>query len=482
MEYRLLARVVEELSGILPGARVDRVLPSGDGGVVIVLHQRKRKDLLLLAPERPFPRIHLLSKKPAAASSSAPFFLSVKKHLSGSTFAAVRLLNQDRVVELEFSRLDTGLFVVFELLGASSNLVLTDHDRRIISVQRPVPPGDRVMRPLIPGIRYEPPEKRPVRAAETDSVLLLPPEGPALPTLNSAVEAFFEKLTEERAQSSLRQRLQTAVRKARVRAERRCEAVQGDLASAEKGEDYRQMGELILANLPRLERGQEHADLQGSDGMVRRIMLDPSRSPAENAGRYFRRYKKAKAGLTVLRERLTETREGLELLSRLQRDLEAGDDRQTLDAVGRALTDLGLIRDRADRGVTTTPAPSPYRTVPYGGWEILIGRSAAGNDYVSLRLARPDDLWLHAEGMPGSHVLVRNPGKRDVPPDVLRRAASLAAFYSKGRGSAKVSVAYTPAKYVRKPKGAAAGTVLLVQRKSIMAVPEPAERRSGRAP
>ena len=90
-----------------------------------------------------------------------------------------------------------------------------------------------------------------------------------------------------------------------------------------------------------------------------------------------------------------------------------------------------------------------------------------------MRLARPDDLWLHAEGMPGSHVVVRNPGKRDIPEGVLRRAASLAAYYSKGKGSAKVPGAYTPAGQVKKPKGAAAGMVILTGRKTMMAAPEP---------
>jgi predicted ribosome quality control (RQC) complex YloA/Tae2 family protein len=90
-----------------------------------------------------------------------------------------------------------------------------------------------------------------------------------------------------------------------------------------------------------------------------------------------------------------------------------------------------------------------------------------------MKLARPDDLWLHAEGMPGSHVVVRNPGKRDIPAGVMRKAASLAAYYSKGKGSAKVPVAYTPAALVKKPRGAPPGTVVLAERKTVMAVPEP---------
>ena len=101
-----------------------------------------------------------------------------------------------------------------------------------------------------------------------------------------------------------------------------------------------------------------------------------------------------------------------------------------------------------------------------------MGKSAAGNDHLTMKLARPDDLWLHAEGMPGSHVIVRNPNALIIPPDVLVKAASLAAFHSKGRNAGKVPVTYTRAGLVKKPKGAKPGLVMLQERKSLMVIPE----------
>jgi predicted ribosome quality control (RQC) complex YloA/Tae2 family protein len=101
-----------------------------------------------------------------------------------------------------------------------------------------------------------------------------------------------------------------------------------------------------------------------------------------------------------------------------------------------------------------------------------VGKSALGNDYITMKLARPDDLWLHAEGMPGSHVLIRNPGRDDIPQDVFMKAAALAAFYSKGRKAAKVPVTYARARFVKKPKGAKPGLVMLLERKVVMVVPE----------
>jgi predicted ribosome quality control (RQC) complex YloA/Tae2 family protein len=147
---------------------------------------------------------------------------------------------------------------------------------------------------------------------------------------------------------------------------------------------------------------------------------------------------------------------------------------------------LSAIReDLADRGYLTNSVPDPgktqknrvppseaFRKIRYRGWEIVVGKSAAGNDHITTKLARANDLWLHAEGMPGSHVLVRNPDKREVPPEVLARAASLAAFYSKGRHAGKVPVTYTLARNVKKPRGAKPGLVTLSERKTIMAFPQ----------
>jgi predicted ribosome quality control (RQC) complex YloA/Tae2 family protein len=175
-----------------------------------------------------------------------------------------------------------------------------------------------------------------------------------------------------------------------------------------------------------------------------------------------------------MRERFTAARDEAVFLASVQEDLQTAGGRDELPAIRSLLARRGYVKEGAGKvkGTRAASAP-PFRTVRHEGWEILMGKSAAGNDYITMKLARPDDLWLHAEGMPGSHVVVRNPGKRDIPGGVLNKAASLAAWYSKGKNSAKVPVAYTRAASVKKPKGAAPGSVVLTERKTMMAVPEP---------
>lgn len=114
----------------------------------------------------------------------------------------------------------------------------------------------------------------------------------------------------------------------------------------------------------------------------------------------------------------------------------------------------------------------PYRTFVFESFEILVGRGEDDNDYLTFDVAEPDDVWLHVgDGTPGSHVVIRNPAKGDVPRPVIERAASLAAWYSKARASSTVDVHYCKASQVSKPRGAPAGLVELERWKNVKVKP-----------
>lgn len=116
----------------------------------------------------------------------------------------------------------------------------------------------------------------------------------------------------------------------------------------------------------------------------------------------------------------------------------------------------------------------PYRTTEFEGFTILVGKGARDNDALTFDVAEPDDLWLHVGGgTPGSHVVVRNPDCVDIPYEVLRHAAKLAAWYSKARSPRAVRVDYCPAKRVRKPRGAPAGLVEISGHRTITVIGEP---------
>jgi len=114
----------------------------------------------------------------------------------------------------------------------------------------------------------------------------------------------------------------------------------------------------------------------------------------------------------------------------------------------------------------------PYRTLDVGGYEVLVGRGDEDNDHLTFNVARPHDLWLHvAGGTPGSHVIIRNPEKGEVPREVVEIAAAVAAWYSKARGAPKVDVHVCRASDVSKPRGAPTGLVELGRWKSVRVRP-----------
>lgn len=476
MEFAVLSRIVQELAALLPGSNVDKVVQGKDDSLSLGLYLRGKRFALLLSPDRSLPRLHLVTGKVTGADVPSGFFLSLRKHLIGARLDAIGLLNDDRIVLLRFAKRGTAYHLIFELIGSSANLILADRSQRILAVLRPVPPGDHA-RALVPGLPYALPS--PKRRPDLRTL----PQLPELVTIgsgggvsaNRAVETLYTDIIRERRTASLRRSLNTVVRRELGKAERKVSAVTRDLDTAKKCHEFRSNGERILANLPNMKKGQMTADVPGNGGTNIAIPLDPSLTPAENADAYFRKYKKAKAGRTIIEARLARVREERDHLRCALGEVGTARDEIALLGIQERLRDLGVHAPPVRRGPPgRVQSPPPVRMIEYDGWIILVGKNATGNDHLTQRVARPDDLWFHAEGMPGSHVLARNPQRKEIPPEVLRKAAALAAYYSAGRTSAKVPVAYTAARFVKKPKGAKPGMVVLSSRKTVMVSPEPA--------
>jgi len=127
----------------------------------------------------------------------------------------------------------------------------------------------------------------------------------------------------------------------------------------------------------------------------------------------------------------------------------------------------------------STPKDHSARAVEYvlpGGWKVLAGRTDADNDYVSLKIARPNDWWFHVCGMPGSHVILQVPAGEDPDRQTLKNAASIAAYHSKARNGGVVAVSATRARYVTKPRGSKAGTVQIRKEVVLKVRPVPGKK------
>ncbi len=241
-------------------------------------------------------------------------------------------------------------------------------------------------------------------------------------------------------------------------------------------EPLRRAGELILTHQAQLAPGATELMTDGE-----RIELDRTLSAVDNAQAYFARYRKAREAEERVPALLEEGRQRAAHLADLRTLVELADSMESVRALRRevgaaaggklAATESKVAKRGARPARVAAKASGPHRRIPLGdGWEVLLGTSAAGNAHVTFDLAQSEDLWLHARGVPGSHVILRGPSSP--PPDtIVERAAQLAAHHSAARTSTSVEVDITQRRYVKKIPNAPPGLVRYANERTVRVAP-----------
>ncbi|MGB9782246.1 MAG: Rqc2 family fibronectin-binding protein [Moorellaceae bacterium] len=296
-------------------------------------------------------------------------------------------------------------------------------------------------------------------------------------TPSQVCDAFYE---EKRAQTLLaaERRFLTGMVERELKRCLKKEALQAETVTAASGaEQWRLYGELITANIYRLQKGMTSFTAENFYDPEARpvtIELDPSLTPAENAERYFSRYNKARNAARQAALQLEQTREEIAYLNSIAQALEMAESLEDLQEIRQELMRAGYLEPpKVEKRQLQRPkegASRPLELVSSDGFPILVGKNNRQNDYLSLKLAREEDIWLHAKDVPGSHVLIRTQG-RPVPERTLEEAAGLAAYFSRARQAGRVAVDYTWAKHVRKPPGARPGMVLYDHQRTVYVAP-----------
>lgn len=306
--------------------------------------------------------------------------------------------------------------------------------------------------------------------------------------LNLALNAGYTHAIQQNHVLSLLGALRGNIDRAIKRQERLQQSMERTLAEAHRAEEYKQSGELLLANLRQWEPGAESmlvTDYYDPEQREKRIALDPKLSPQENADAYFRRYRKARDGQEIALSRGMEAEQTLSRLRTAQAQVARMEsapevDEQAIRQLQAELIASHLLQPQKSEGEEKAPRKAnDYQghkirgfTTPEG-YEIYLGETATANDYLTTRLAASDDLWLHVRAAPSAHVVIRTHGKPDqVPPSVLHYAARLCAQHSSQKHSSLVPVDYTLKKYVRKPRGSAPGSVQIRQEKTLHISPK----------
>lgn len=266
-----------------------------------------------------------------------------------------------------------------------------------------------------------------------------------------------------------------AVEQKQQRAQKKLAAFEQAIASEGDYDKYRIYGELITANLHKIKAGQRSVFVDNYYEMPpvpTEIALDAALSPAKNAQRYFKLYKKAKGARDTALAMRDEVSAESEYLASVLDLITRADSTDTLDAIRAELEDMKIIRPDKKRQKKQKKLP-PIRTISSDGFEILTGRNNYQNDELTFRIASSFDTWLHVKNRPGSHTVILNPDRKELPDTTLYEAACVAAKNSSaGESGAKVEVDYTLCRCVKKPAGSPPGKVIYTNQKTILAIPQ----------
>lgn len=279
-------------------------------------------------------------------------------------------------------------------------------------------------------------------------------------SLSAAMDTFYLgrdlRMRMQQRSAGLQKHIQTAI----SRLEKKKKILLETMEDSQNAEQNRVFGELLTAHLHLLSKAGASVKLPNYYDPGQRevdIPLDTQLTPAQNAQRYYKKYRKAKVAAEYAAQQLEKADQELALLEGALDDLDKCATAADLSEIRQSLVDSGYLRpDPAEKKRKKAQEGKPYRFLAEDGVEILVGKNSLQNDRLTLH-ARGEEWWLHAQGMPGSHVVVRT--ETPLSDEALLKAAKLAAYFSKGRNHPQLPIDYTRRKYVKKAPGSPAGFV-----------------------
>ena len=297
--------------------------------------------------------------------------------------------------------------------------------------------------------------------------------GEPRPSLCKAEDDFFTAKESKKGFEDKKRKLENSVRTLKKKQTKKLQETLERLNDAEKAEDYRIKGELLTANLFRIEKGAKEAVLENwysENCELIRIPLDTTLSPAKNAQKYFKTYNKYKRAKEILTPMLKSEQEEIDYTDSVAAAITTAETETDLKEIETELIQMGLLRPPKERVGGKKKEPDiPFREYEYNGMKIYVGRNNLQNDRL-LRFASPDDLWLHTQKYHSSHVIIVTE-RGQVCDETVLFAAELCAYYSDGRESDKIPVDYCKRKFVKKPNKSKAGFVVYTDYKTVLVKP-----------
>jgi predicted ribosome quality control (RQC) complex YloA/Tae2 family protein len=510
MDDATIAAIVSEIAPLLIGRAPGKIFQLSHQSLAIDLGLRQH-GYLFFSVEPVAPRLYLIKRRvrdlEKASVPITQLALSMRKELAQKTVTSVEKLPTDRVVTLKFEGSDdlgqqTQRTLIAQLTGRSANLFLLNDEGVITGRLRETKGVGQAI-----GEKYQPPKSGATHTAGKSSIRSLDlSDGESFSDrLDQHYKSLEEKLALESQVGTARAQLQKEI----SRRTKLLKKLERDLEEHSDAEQHKQTGDLLLANVGTAKRVGGRLKLTNyfAEGTPQiEIEIDEKLTLPEEAARRFEMYSRSKRARVQIANRINQVLAELADLEIKREQLESeirsaaiGSDPSAQRTIGNSPAlqrwdpqrpSYLKAREAGDRplfsGTTARDShkqrpkekiPGARRYVSSDGYEILVGRAARDNDNLTFKVAKPHDLWLHAADYPGSHVIVRNPTRKEIPHRTVVEAAQLAAYFSQAGKDPKVDVHYTQRKFLSKPKGGAPGLVRMSRFKNTVVKPAEAVER-----
>ena len=294
-------------------------------------------------------------------------------------------------------------------------------------------------------------------------------------SFSALLDRFYTHREQHDAIRQKGQGIRKAVQNLCTRLTRKIALQEKELESTYDRERLRQLGDIVTANIHRITKGQTALwaeDFYCEEMPQIEIPLSPLLSPQQNAGKFYKDYTRMKNAEKELTKQLELGRQELQYLQSVLEELGRAATEQELEEIRQELQQGGYLRAEAEKKRMKQARSQPLRLESTDGFTIYVGKNNRQNDELTFKMARKDDLWLHAQKVHGSHVIIACAGA-EVPDDTVTQAAQLAAYYAESAGGQNIAVDVTPVRQVKKPPAAKPGMVIYHTYRTVIVNPYP---------
>lgn len=401
----------------------------------------------------------------------------INTHLFKAKLDEISILDDDRIISLNFTKIDIynnklKYHLILELIPRYQNIILVkleDDKTNIVDCLKKISFAENTKRQILPGLEYIPPQtdykvkKTSVQFPLTiESIKNIKESANNIPNFNSMNPLFEElyynwifKSRNERIRKNKTKQIKKQIKKMNKKIDKQ----QQELATANKEMLWKQRAELLKANFTKVHKGMKSIILQNyyqEDFPNIEIKLNSEKDAKQNIEYYFKKYRKARDGKGIIKKQIKITQNKIEDLEREIFDLE----------------DTEIFFGKQDKQNKRKRSRPGYKKIKIDkDWEIFIGRTSKENDVLTTKFAKPHDWWFHTRIFKGTHVILRNYNKKELPHKLRLLCSQLAAYYSKAKKSSNVPVDHTQIRYVTKPHGSEPGFVIYKNQKTLFIDP-----------